>query len=173
MNHQSTLLGMVVILFLGMTACRTQLSEPLQRTYRFSVMSQHSSVQFLFNSSQSYGALSNITLPSWQGCDGQFKRGAFTECTRMALEQYINEEFQIPSPALDSVIEGKVKYQFVLNENGAIENGRIIKNPGSGLGEEMERTILSLTELEPARINAGDSVASEITLEVYCDIVLR
>lgn len=157
-----------------LSGCSKKLTQSsTQRTYKFVVIPQNSKIQFFFNDGMDYGALTNITLPNWEGCSGDYKRGAFTDCTRKSLENYINDQFQIPQIALDSVVEGKVGFQFRLDENGEISNGKITNNPGGGLAEEMERTLLSILQLKPAEINSGNFVASEITLEVYCDIVLR
>jgi hypothetical protein len=153
--------------------CKPNPSTLSQRTYKLSIVGQNSKVQFLFKESTDYSSLMSIKLPNGTGCEGMCRRGAFTKCTQKKLEQYINTQFQIPRMALDSVIEGKVGYQFQLDEEDRINNGTITKNPGGGLGEELERTLLAIPQLEPAKINADSYVATEITLEVYCDIVLR
>jgi hypothetical protein len=165
------ILGSLVIFTLF--GCKSNLQTSPQRTYKLSIVGQNSKVQFLFNESTDYSSLTSIKLPNWEGCEGMFRRGAFTDCTQKQLEQYINTQFQIPQLALDSVIEGKVGYQFQLDKEGNINNGKITKNPGGGLGEELERTLLAMPQLEPAKINADSYVATEITLEVFCDIVLR
>lgn len=168
-----TLLILVSLVIFALYGCQSNLQTLPQRTYNLSIVGQNSKVQFLFDESTDYNSLTSIKLPNWEGCAGRFKRGAFTDCTRKQLEQYINDQFQIPQMALDSVIEGKVGYQFQLDKEGKINNGQIIKNPGGGLGEELERTLLAMPQLEPAQINADDYVAAEITLEIFCDIVLR
>lgn len=173
MQIKSTIIIVLLIIITLLTSCKTTQNQLPQRTYNFKILTQNSKVQFLFKNETNYTALKSITLPNWEGCEGKFKRGAFSNCTAQKLEYYINEHFTIPQIALDSAIEGKIGYQFILDEKGIISEGKITKNPGAGLAEELQRTLAEMPQLEPAQINTGNEVATEITLEVFCDIVLR
>lgn len=153
--------------------CKTSSYQVANPTYYFRVISQKTQAHLLFDKA-SATTLKQITLPNWKGCsESRFRRGAFTDCTRRNLEQYINETLVIPQEALAEKLEGYIEYQFRLNEDGSISDSQINKDIGKGLGAALATCMKESTQFQAATINEQETVATEIQLTVFCDIVLR
>ncbi len=161
-------------IFLLISSCSTkEIQGTKSRTYRLNIIPSNSSVHFIFNGNETKKGLTKITLPNWVGCEDVLKKGPFSRCTANSLNNYFNSNLQIPPEALSSSLEGKTKVKFQLNKEGNVENIKILKDPGGGIGLEIQRLVQSLPPWESAQINEEENVATEIEMEIFFDLVLR
>lgn len=83
-----------------------------------------------------------------------------------AMENYINNTIEYPQDAIDNNIEGVVKVQFGVDENGNISNVSTIGNKiGHGLEEEAIRVISKMPKWTPGQIK-GKNVKTWRTLPI-------
>jgi TonB family protein len=61
-----------------------------------------------------------------------------------ALMQFISQEVQYPLDAMESGITGTAVISFVINKEGAVQDIRILKDPGGGCGREATRVVQSM-----------------------------
>ncbi|HUM47238.1 MAG TPA: energy transducer TonB, partial [Chitinophagales bacterium] len=71
-----------------------------------------------------------------------------------SLIRFLQKNLRYPSEARENGIEGKVVAQFVVNENGAISDIRIIRGIGGGCDEEIVRVIKLMPNWKPGIKNA-------------------
>jgi protein TonB len=83
-----------------------------------------------------------------------------------ALEDYITNNIEYPQMAVDNNKEGTVNVQFVIDENGKIENAKVIGSKlGDGLDEAAETAISRMPKWEPGKVK-GKNVKTRLTLPV-------
>ncbi len=144
-----------------------------QRTYQVKVIPFKSSVHLLLDEQLSGKSVSAISLPYWKGCNGTSSKGPISKCTTLHLNDFFNSNIQIPGEALSNALEGYAHIKFKLNKSGLVEDIEVLKEPGGGIGIEMERLIASLPPWESAQINEQDPVDTRIEMEIFFDLVLR
>lgn len=82
-----------------------------------------------------------------------------------ALIGWLNENFRYPAEARRNNIQGKVRVQFVIDENGDIINPTVTKNVNELLDNEALRLIKIMPKWSSG-IRAGQKVRSYFTLPV-------
>lgn len=83
-----------------------------------------------------------------------------------ALENYINNNIQYPQDAIDNNVEGVVKVQFGVDENGNVINVSTVGNKiGYGLEEEAIRVVSKMPKWTPGQIK-GKNVKTWRTLPI-------
>jgi len=83
-----------------------------------------------------------------------------------ALENYITNNIEYPQMAIDDNKEGTVNVQFVIDENGKIENAKVVGSKlGDGLDEEAEQVISKMPKWEPGKVK-GKNVKTRLTLPI-------
>lgn len=68
-----------------------------------------------------------------------------------ALYKYLKDNVRYPMAARDQNIQGKVMLHFTINENGAIENIKAVKEVQGGCTKEAIRVVKSMPQWIPAR----------------------
>jgi TonB family protein len=83
-----------------------------------------------------------------------------------ALEDYITNHIEYPQMAVDDNKEGTVSVQFIVDENGKVNNAKVLgADLGDGLGEEAVRVISNMPKWEPGKVK-GKTVKTRLTLPV-------
>ncbi len=144
------------------------------RTYRLNVIPSKSSIHFPLGQTLSIkGGVQYFTLPAWNNCEESFVKGPFSKCTTIQLNQYFNSNLQIPEEALSNSLEGYTNVKFTIDKEGKIGKATIVKEPGGGIGPEMQRLVEALPQWKAAQINDGTTITTEMEMEVFFDLVLR
>ena len=82
-----------------------------------------------------------------------------------ALLYYFEKSICYPEMARDNEVQGRVIVRFVVNEDGKISDVVVLRDIGSGCGQEAKRVILLMPKWVPGRQN-GKPVKTYITLPV-------
>jgi len=88
-------------------------------------------------------------MPRFPGCDRDSDYDN-RHCTDKKLSEYIAKNLVYPDSALLMKIEGKVVIQFVVEEDGSINEVKPVKDIGYGCGVAASKVILSMNDL-PAK----------------------
>lgn len=68
-----------------------------------------------------------------------------------ALMSYLSRTLEYPQKAIADGVEGKVLVEFVVCENGALCEEKVVRSLGSGCDEEVLRVVKKMPKWEPAR----------------------
>jgi TonB family protein len=105
-------------------------------------------------------------MPRFPGCEeDQFSLNEKENCAKGKLFQFIYENIKYPSEAKKANIEGMTVVQFVVEKDGTISNGKIIRDIGGGCGDESLKAIQSMPKWVPGR-QRGNTVRVQYTLPV-------
>ena len=69
------------------------------------------------------------------------------------LSRFVTKNLRYPSIARKAKLEGRVFFRFVINEQGAIKNVRVLKGVSPELDAEATRLIRRMPNWLPARID--------------------
>jgi len=83
--------------------------------------------------------------------------------------QYISKNFIYPKLRTDSVLQGKILVSFVVNEEGKINDIKILRSMGSALDSETIRLVKNMPPWKPGR-NNGKAVPVRFTLPIRIDL---
>lgn len=86
-----------------------------------------------------------------------------------AFMQWLNKSVVYPPKCIRQHIEGTVTVAFIVERNGAIKDGRVIKNSHPLLEKEVLRVIKTMPPWKPA-IKNGHPVVSQVTLPIVFDM---
>lgn len=81
------------------------------------------------------------------------------------LYKFLAENIQYPALARENNVEGKVFVQFVVEKNGSITQVKLVKDIGSGCGQEAMRVVKSMPKWKPGK-QRGTAVRSQFTLPI-------
>lgn len=81
------------------------------------------------------------------------------------MYKWIAEHIIYPAQAIDEGIQGKVIVDFVISENGDIENVRVLRAKHPALDKEAVRVIKSMPKWRPGQIN-GKNVKTSYLVPV-------
>lgn len=83
-----------------------------------------------------------------------------------ALEEYVTNHIEYPQMAIDDNMQGTVNVQFVVNENGKVEDAKVVGSKlGDGLDEEAERIISQMPKWTSGKVK-GKAVKTRLTLPI-------
>ena len=83
-----------------------------------------------------------------------------------SLSDYIANHIEYPQMAIDDNKEGTVNVQFVVDENGKVQNAKVVGSKlGDGLDEEAERVISSMPKWSAATVK-GKPVKTRVTVPI-------
>lgn len=83
-------------------------------------------------------------MPRYPGCE-EFERDAEKlSCSNEKMLAYIYERIQYPQDAIEQNIEGTVVVSFVVNEDGSVSDGEIVRDLGGNTGLAALRVILRM-----------------------------
>jgi periplasmic protein TonB len=87
-----------------------------------------------------------------------------------ALSDYIANHIDYPQMAIDDNKAGTVNVQFVIDENGKVQNAKVVGSKlGDGLDEEAERVIASMPKWNAGMVK-GKPVKTRITVPITYQI---
>lgn len=83
-----------------------------------------------------------------------------------AIDNYVNNSIEYPQDAIDNNVEGTVRVQFGVDENGKISNVTTVgQRIGFGLEEEAVRVISNMAKWTPGKVN-GKMVKTRMTIPI-------
>lgn len=81
-------------------------------------------------------------MPRFPGCeDIDGDNDAKYQCAQQKLLEFVYSNIRYPTIAKETQTEGTVYAQFVVTDNGDIEDIKILRDPGAGLGDEAKRVV--------------------------------
>lgn len=87
-------------------------------------------------------------MPRFPGCeDIDGGKDAIRGCAEIKLIDYIYSNLEYPLSAKENGIEGKCYIQFIVSENGDVENVKIVRDIGYGCGEAAKAVVEAMNEL--------------------------
>ena len=92
-------------------------------------------------------------MPIYGSCDVDSEEHLRRNCTNKNLINHIYENAKYPPLARRNGIEGTVVVSFIVNKEGNVEDIEILRNIGSGCGEEVKRVINKLGRFLPGKQN--------------------
>lgn len=85
-----------------------------------------------------------------------------------SLGKYIRANIKYPETAIKDSIEGKVKIEFIVNKDGAVENARVVEHVSEDIDAVSLSTITNMPHWAPASM--GDK---KVSLKFIIPIVYR
>ena len=82
-----------------------------------------------------------------------------------AMLHFLASTVQYPNPARENNIQGIVAVSFVVNRDGSVSDGLIIRDIGGGCGEEVLRVLTLMPAWAPGEVD-GQPVKVRFTLPV-------
>jgi periplasmic protein TonB len=83
-------------------------------------------------------------MPTMKGCEIYTTKEEKEQCTYLKMQKHIIDNLKYPKLAIEHGIKGKVFVQFVVMENGSIEQVEVLGGIGGGCDEEAVRVIKSM-----------------------------
>ena len=105
-------------------------------------------------------------MPRFPGCEDQ--KGTAKEkddCARKEMLNFIFQNVKYPAEARNSGIQGMSIIQFIVEKDGKISNGTIIREIGGGCGQEALRVVNAMPNWTPG-FQKGNAVRVQYTLPV-------
>jgi len=81
------------------------------------------------------------------------------------LTRYMVKNVHYPDDAKRQKIEGRVVVQFVVDENGAVKDVKVLKSPNESLSKEALKVVTGMAKWTPAQ-KGGKNVATQLTLPI-------
>ncbi|MCF0069446.1 TonB family protein [Dyadobacter sp. CY261] len=85
-----------------------------------------------------------------------------------AMNKFLANNLEYPDEALEAGVQGSVQVSFLLDEDGNVSSGRIIKSPGAELEEEALRLVRIMPKWTPAQKD-GKPIAVWYTISILFD----
>jgi len=105
-------------------------------------------------------------LPRFIGCENMgLEKRELDQCARRKMMQFLSRNIEYPESAVAKGIEGQVILKFTVEKNGSVNNIRILRNPGEGLGEEAKRVVRLMPAWRPGQ-QRGKNVRVDFVLPV-------
>lgn len=82
-----------------------------------------------------------------------------------SMMRFVAKNIHYPQIASDAGISGMVYIEFIVNKDGSITKGKIVRDIGGGCGKEALRVIKTMPNWFPAQ-NNGHKVRSYFTLPI-------
>jgi TonB family protein len=88
-------------------------------------------------------------MPRFPGCESvEGTEEDKQSCSNGKLMQYIGQNLKYPETARKNGLEGTVIAEFIINENGLIQDAKIARDIGDGCGDAVLKVINSMNEME-------------------------
>lgn len=105
-------------------------------------------------------------MPSFGTCNySQMTKGEYKACSDAAILQYFARHIKYPPMARKNGIEGKVILRFVIDENGDIQNAKVLRGVAGGCSEEALQVLNSMPKWKAGR-HGGRNVKVNFTLPI-------
>ncbi|MEL6656509.1 MAG: energy transducer TonB [Bacteroidota bacterium] len=73
-------------------------------------------------------------MPMFPGCEDEKNAQKRKSCAQEHLLRYVYENLEYPTIALENGVEGTAIVQFVVQEDGTLDQIKMIRDPGAGIG---------------------------------------
>ena len=109
-------------------------------------------------------------MPRFPGCnDAQLSDKEMEQCAQRKMLEYVYKNIKYPAVAKENGVEGITVIQFQINKTGQPVNAKIIRDPGSGLGDAALAMFQNMVDekvlWEPGEQN-GKKVAVQYNLPI-------
>ena len=91
-------------------------------------------------------------------------------CADRAMLEYVYSRIKYPPKAHRRGVEGMAVVTFVIERDGTVSNVRILRDPGAGIGREVQRIVESMNDQGPTwhpGIQGGKHVRVQFNLPVH------
>lgn len=102
--------------------------------------------------------------PRFPGCEDQAKEKR-AACATSKMFKFIRENIRYPEAAKTEGKEGRAVISFIVDKSGEIREVKLVKDPGSGMGEEALRIVESFSPWTPG-IYEGNKVHVQYLIPV-------
>ena len=90
-------------------------------------------------------------MPRFPGCEGlEGEHAVKKQCADQKMLGFIHENIRYPRQASEIGVEGIAVVSFVVNKQGKIQEIKLIRDPGAGLGKEAIRIVRMMNTLPEA-----------------------
>jgi len=96
-------------------------------------------------------------------CEGKTKIERY-KCSKQALNDFIYDNIQYPPKAKNESLEGTCIILFIIDEKGRVRRSKIVKDIGSGCGEEALRVINSMPNWIPGSALGNEPIYFRIPI---------
>lgn len=103
-------------------------------------------------------------MPRFPGCE-KLEGTPRQACANKKLLEYVRAELKYPEAAKSAGLEGQAVVGFNVEKDGSITKVEIIRDPGSGTGEEAARIVRSFPKFIPAK-DKGEIVILRYNLPI-------
>ncbi len=103
-------------------------------------------------------------MPRFPGCEektGNVRQG----CANQKMLDYVRAELKYPEAAKTAGLEGQAVVGFNIEKDGTVSEVEIIRDPGSGIGEEAARIVRTFPKFIPAK-EKGETVIIRYNLPI-------
>ncbi len=104
-------------------------------------------------------------MPTWGKCVFIKDYADRKSCSDKEIIKFIGGNVKYPEAARKAGVEGMAVIQFVVEKNGSLSKFKVLKDPGSGLGDEALRVAKLMPKWTPGK-DKGKTVAVEFVLPV-------
>ena len=121
----------------------------------------------ILQAQDSTNILESVDIPPlFEGCaDPLISASQRQACSAPKIQQFIQEHLSYPDSARVRGVEGMVVVLFSVSETGAITDLELLRNIGSGCGQEALRVVRMMPNFTPAYRN-GKAIATKMTLPI-------
>lgn len=110
-------------------------------------------------------------MPRFPGCDDLSGEEA-NNCAQDKMLRYIYENITYPAEARKNGVEGGCVVSFIVERDGTLSDLRLIKDIGSGCGEEAKRVIASMNDL-PERWQPGIQRGKKVRVQFNLPVLFK
>ncbi len=103
--------------------------------------------------------------PTFAGCEDIEDRAERRKCAETKMLKFIYENIKYPDEAKKAKIQGTVYVQYVIEKDGRVTNGKVIRDIGGGCGEESLRMVSIMPNWNPGR-QRGKPVRVQFNLPI-------
>jgi len=103
-------------------------------------------------------------MPRFPGCEDMTGTPR-QACANKKLLEYVRAELKYPEAAKTAGLEGQAVVGFNIGKDGKVSKVEIIRDPGSGIGEEAARIVRSFPKFIPAK-DKGEKVILRYNLPI-------
>lgn len=105
-------------------------------------------------------------MPRFPGCEDSGDLISKSVCSKEKLLEYIYTNLKYPVEAKTNGIEGTVVIQFVVDDEGAVTNAKVVRDIGAGCGQAALDVVNSMTEMTYDTITTFDESTYVETVNV-------
>ncbi len=103
-------------------------------------------------------------MPRFPGCE-HLNENEKSDCSTEMLLAFVQSNINYPEAAKNNKVEGRVYVQFIVRKDGSVTDGKVVRDIGSGCGDEALRMINKMPKWIPGK-QRGQLVDVLFTLPV-------